>query len=205
MLSKLHSFVCFQTHFICINDALTSITLVCSCFFKFSLCYKLRCMMLDFHRNLQITDRTILDKQIIHETLYKFWKDECIDSEVCCTNSTHVAFLAWTSWSCCFKIVFSWRNNSYCNVFALYHYFNDVKGVDWFSMSFDRADFHITSKMIWDLSIQGDAGFSGSEEAEKMPWPRVQQPSAEVVWVPWTSHCISKRLISVNVAWKLNF
>jgi len=122
MLSKLHSFVCFQTHFICINDALTSITLVCSCFLKFSLCYKLRCMMLDFHRNLQITDRTILDKQIVHETLYKLWKDEYIDSEVCCINSTHVAFLAWTSfayshpfyntfvpllWSCCFKIVFS--------------------------------------------------------------------------------------------------
>jgi len=91
----------------------------------FSLCYKLRCMMLDFHRNLQITDRTILDKQIIHETLYKLWKDEYIDSEVCSINSTHVAFLASTNffvyshlfnntfvpllWSCCFKIVFSWK------------------------------------------------------------------------------------------------
>jgi hypothetical protein len=47
--------------------------------------------------------------------------------------------------------------------------------------------------------------FSGSEEAEKMPWPKVQQPSAELVWVPWTSHCIARRLTSVNVAWKLNF
>ncbi|WVZ69282.1 hypothetical protein U9M48_018094 [Paspalum notatum var. saurae] len=28
-----------------------------------------------------ITDRTILDKQIVHETLYKLWKDEFIDSE----------------------------------------------------------------------------------------------------------------------------
>ncbi|RCV26736.1 hypothetical protein SETIT_5G270500v2 [Setaria italica] len=29
----------------------------------------------------EITDRTILDKQIVHETLYKLWKDEYIDSE----------------------------------------------------------------------------------------------------------------------------
>nr|CAB3477937.1 unnamed protein product [Digitaria exilis] len=28
-----------------------------------------------------ITDRTILDKQVVHETLYKLWKDEYIDSE----------------------------------------------------------------------------------------------------------------------------
>jgi hypothetical protein len=34
---------------------------------------------------------------------------------------------------------------------------------------FDWADFHITSKMICDLRIQGDPGFSGSEEVEKMP------------------------------------
>ena len=33
MLRKLHSFVCFETHFICVNDALIFITLVCSCFF----------------------------------------------------------------------------------------------------------------------------------------------------------------------------
>ncbi|KAG2634830.1 DNA-directed RNA polymerase III subunit rpc3-like [Panicum virgatum] len=29
----------------------------------------------------EITDKTILDKQIVHETLYKLWKDEYIDSE----------------------------------------------------------------------------------------------------------------------------
>ncbi|XP_066397480.1 uncharacterized protein [Miscanthus floridulus] len=29
----------------------------------------------------EITDRTILDKQVVHETLYKLWKDEYIDSE----------------------------------------------------------------------------------------------------------------------------
>lgn len=29
----------------------------------------------------EITDSTILDKQIVHETLYKLWKDEYIDSE----------------------------------------------------------------------------------------------------------------------------
>jgi len=117
--------LCFQTHFICINDALIFITLVCSFFFYYSLCCKLQCMMLDFHWNLQITDKTILDKQIVHETLYKLWKDEYIDSEVCSINSTHVAFLASTNffvyshlfnntfvpllWSCCFKIVFSWK------------------------------------------------------------------------------------------------
>ena len=28
---------------------------------------------------------------------------------------------------------------TYCNAFALYPYFNDVKGVGWFSMSFNRA------------------------------------------------------------------
>ena len=94
-------------------------------FFYYSLCCKLQCMMLDFHWNLQITDKTILDKQIVHETLYKLWKDEYIDSEVCSINSTHVAFLASTNffvyshlfnntfvpllWSCCFKIVFSWK------------------------------------------------------------------------------------------------
>ena len=121
MLSKLHSFVCFQTHFICINDALIFITLVCSCFFIIHSLTNFRA--LDFHRNLQITDKTILDKQIVHETLYKLWKDEYIDSEVCSINSTHVAFLASTNffvyshlfnntfvpllWSCCFKIVIS--------------------------------------------------------------------------------------------------
>ncbi|XP_039815778.1 uncharacterized protein LOC120678585 isoform X2 [Panicum virgatum] len=30
----------------------------------------------------EITDKTILDKQIVHETLYKLWKDEYIDSEI---------------------------------------------------------------------------------------------------------------------------
>ncbi|XP_066306780.1 uncharacterized protein [Miscanthus floridulus] len=29
----------------------------------------------------EITDRTILDKQVVHETLYKLWKDEYTDSE----------------------------------------------------------------------------------------------------------------------------
>lgn len=48
--------------------------------------------MLDFHHNLQITDRAILDKQVVHETLYKLWKDEYIDSEVCCINQSHLSF-----------------------------------------------------------------------------------------------------------------
>jgi hypothetical protein len=49
--------------------------------------------MLDFHHNFQITDRTILDKQVVHETLYKLWKDEYIDSEVCCIDRTQHFFL----------------------------------------------------------------------------------------------------------------
>ncbi|XP_039848474.1 uncharacterized protein LOC120707611 isoform X1 [Panicum virgatum] len=46
----------------------------------------------------EITDRTILDKQIVHETLYKLWKDEYIDSErvpsaASGTGNSH--FLVW--------------------------------------------------------------------------------------------------------------
>ncbi|XP_039848475.1 uncharacterized protein LOC120707611 isoform X2 [Panicum virgatum] len=49
-------------------------------------------------RNDEITDRTILDKQIVHETLYKLWKDEYIDSErvpsaASGTGNSH--FLVW--------------------------------------------------------------------------------------------------------------
>lgn len=69
------------------------------CFFRKYLlndtvsCCKHHCVMLDFHHNLQITDRTILDKQVVHETLYKLWKDEYIDSEVCCIDRTQHFFL----------------------------------------------------------------------------------------------------------------
>ena len=32
---------------------------------------------------MQITEATILDKQIVHSTLYKLWNDGHIDTEVC--------------------------------------------------------------------------------------------------------------------------
>lgn len=32
----------------------------------------------------KIIDTTILDKQIVHGTMYKLWKDKYIDTEVCC-------------------------------------------------------------------------------------------------------------------------
>jgi hypothetical protein len=89
----------YQLHFntFCINYILSS--LYDSVFFtKYLLndtvsCCKHHCVMLDFHHNFQITDRTILDKQVVHETLYKLWKDEYIDSEVCCIDRTQHFFL----------------------------------------------------------------------------------------------------------------
>ncbi|XP_062180079.1 uncharacterized protein LOC133884619 [Phragmites australis] len=45
----------------------------------------------------EITDRTILDKQIIHGALYKLWKDEYIDSERVnsATGTGNTQFFVW--------------------------------------------------------------------------------------------------------------
>lgn len=47
----------------------------------------------------EITDRTILDKQVVHETLYKLWKDEYIDSErvpsTSATGTGSAQFFVW--------------------------------------------------------------------------------------------------------------
>uniref|UniRef100_A0A0A9A2X4 DNA-directed RNA polymerase III subunit RPC3 n=1 Tax=Arundo donax TaxID=35708 RepID=A0A0A9A2X4_ARUDO len=45
----------------------------------------------------EITDRTILDKQIVHETLYKLWKDEYIYSERIhsATGTGNTQFFVW--------------------------------------------------------------------------------------------------------------
>jgi hypothetical protein len=45
-------------------------------------CRKLQCTRLTLFANMQIIDTTILDKQIVHSTLYKLWKDDYIDTEV---------------------------------------------------------------------------------------------------------------------------
>ncbi|KAM0880569.1 hypothetical protein ACQ4PT_033482 [Festuca glaucescens] len=37
----------------------------------------------DDYMDSEIIDTTILDKQIVHSTLYKLWKDDYMDSEVC--------------------------------------------------------------------------------------------------------------------------
>ncbi|KAL6845411.1 hypothetical protein ACP4OV_024906 [Aristida adscensionis] len=44
-----------------------------------------------------ITDTTILDKQVVHEILYKLWKDEYIDAEkvVSATGSGNAQFFVW--------------------------------------------------------------------------------------------------------------
>ena len=107
--------------------------------------------MLDFHHNLQITDRTILDKQVVHETLYKLWKDEYIDSEVCCINRTHsISSLDKLSTSSFLRFCHFTLESLHQNIFhgiTVYLLqclqsltnFNDVKEVNWFSMSFNSA------------------------------------------------------------------
>jgi len=159
MLRIFFSFVCYyQLHFntCCINYILSSL---CGGVFltKYSLngtvsCCKLQCVMLDFHHNLQITDRTILDKQVVHETLYKLWKDEYIDSEVCCINRTHsISSLDKLSTSSFLRFCHFTLESLHQNIFhgRLTVYllqclmsltnFNDVKEVNWFSMSFNSA------------------------------------------------------------------
>lgn len=149
------SFVCYyQLHFntCCINYIFFFIMWWCFFLTKYSLngtvsCCKLQCVMLDFHHNLQITDRTILDKQVVHETLYKLWKDEYIDSEV--LNTQHF-FLRQAFYFILLKILpryfgvvaskcFPWKTNSLLIAMSSVTNFNDVKEVNWFSMSSNSA------------------------------------------------------------------
>jgi hypothetical protein len=51
-------------------------------------CSKLQYTRLTLIANVQIIDTTILDKQIVHSTLYKLWKDDYADSEVCLISSS---------------------------------------------------------------------------------------------------------------------
>jgi DNA-directed RNA polymerase III subunit RPC3 len=44
----------------------------------------------------KIIDTTILDKQIVHGTLYKLWKDDYIDTEVCYIIYREVTYVVWS-------------------------------------------------------------------------------------------------------------
>ena len=156
MLRKLHSSVCFQTHFICINDALIFITLVCSCFFLlFTLLQtsehdaRLPSKFADYWQdNSRQADCSWNFIQTLEGWIHRFrgLLHKLYTSSISCLDKLCLP-PSFSQYFCPFTLELLLQNSfqlkkitvTYCNVFAFCPYFNDVKGVDWFIMSFNRA------------------------------------------------------------------
>jgi len=157
MLRTLHSFVCFQTHFIC-NASTMHWSSLRWCVHFFLLFTLLQTLVHDARLPLKFADywqdnsrqadcswnfiQTL--EGWIHRfrgLLHKLYtcSISCLD-KLCLLPS-------FLQYFCPFTLELLLQNSfqlkkitvTYCNAFALYPYFNDVKGVGWFSMSFNRA------------------------------------------------------------------